>query len=288
MSDIWYMLQDSDHYLYHYTRTATLTSHILPRGRLRFSRFKNLNDPREAKDWVFNYFSINSSLDIDTKKIQDELNQRLKHSWSVGCFVSDVYEALATKEREDRGEDIIGAMYERGHSHPRMWAQYGENYKGACLVFDKRQLDADIRSTANAKGLVVYADRVKYENPKAVPNLHEPNGLHVSVDDINGLGLHKVVEAKIANHWEELFFLKSRDWEQEREFRWLVQGDRGKDFFVDIRKSLVGIALGDRFPKRRERKVFKYADANEVSLVTMDWKNGFPQLMPIISGRWGR
>jgi hypothetical protein len=194
------------------------------------------------------------TLDNNTKKIQDKLNQRLKHSWRVGCFGSDVYEALATNDRGDRfSKDIIGAMYERGHSRPRMWAQYGDNYKGACLVFDKRQLDADIRSTAYAEGLVVYADRVKYENPEVVLNLRKPNGLNIFIDDINRLGFDKTAEAHISNYWEELFFLKSRDWEQEREFRWLVQGNRDQDFFVDISNSLVGIALGDRFPRWRKK-----------------------------------
>jgi len=125
---MWYMLQDADRYVYHYTGAAVLTDHILPGGRLRFSRFGNVNDPRESKNWVFNYHMVQCCLETaDEDQIKRDLNLRLKDSWHVGCFVSDIYEALSTKQREDRGEDIIGAMYERGHSRPRMWAQYGDN-----------------------------------------------------------------------------------------------------------------------------------------------------------------
>ena len=58
MNDLWYALQREDRYLYHYTRAETLVNHILPSESLRFSRFQNVNDPRESKDWVFGYLSI--------------------------------------------------------------------------------------------------------------------------------------------------------------------------------------------------------------------------------------
>ncbi len=58
MNDLWYALQREDRYLYHYTRAETLVDHILPSESLRFSRFQNVNDPRESKDWVFGYLSI--------------------------------------------------------------------------------------------------------------------------------------------------------------------------------------------------------------------------------------
>ncbi|HAT86949.1 MAG TPA: hypothetical protein DCS30_13995 [Rhizobiales bacterium] len=33
-------------------------------------------------------------------------------------------------------------MYAMGHIKPRMWAIYGDQHKGVCLVFDKIQLTA--------------------------------------------------------------------------------------------------------------------------------------------------
>ena len=119
MNDIWYMLQDHDRYVYHYTRGAALIN-ILRSRRLRFSRFRFVNDPRESKNWVFNYYSRTVDLNFDTRPVEKQLNDLLKHSWRIGCFVSDPYEALVTKQREEVGEDIIGAAYDRGHSRPRM------------------------------------------------------------------------------------------------------------------------------------------------------------------------
>lgn len=280
MTDVWYLLQDVDRYVYHYTSAATLTDHILPSGALRFSRFQYVNDPREAKDWSFDYHGEPDDPDFDVQAIQKGLNERLKHRWRVGCFVSDVSAALVTKEREDRGEDTLSALYERGHSRPRMWAQYGENYKGACLVFDKQELDSKIRSRVSSADLIIHAARVAYQNPHVV-HANLPNALMISLDELKKLGFDKFATEHFQRHWEELCFLKAEDWQQEREYRWLVQGERDEDFFVDISNSLAGILLGDKFPVGWRPAVGNYALANEVSVAVMEWRNGVPEPNPM-------
>ncbi len=40
-------------YVYHYTRADTAITKILPDQRLRMSPYRDLNDPREAKEWFF-------------------------------------------------------------------------------------------------------------------------------------------------------------------------------------------------------------------------------------------
>jgi hypothetical protein len=242
---------------------------------LRFSRFLNVNDPRESKYWRFGYTGGDPAKD---RLIEEKLNHSLKHLWRIGCFVSDPYEALITKRREDLGEDILGAVYERGHSRPRMWAQYGENYKGACLVFDKAKLDSDIHTLSREMGFKVFADKVDYRNPRVVFDLRRPGALMIYVDEINRLGFDGAVQAHVSRHWKELFFLKSRDWEQEREYRWLVGGKRDEDFYIDIQNSLVGIALGDLFPDDLKDEVGQFSRSNPaISVAIMRWQNGVPQ-----------
>jgi len=70
------------------TRSEKPTNYILPSGQLRFSRIQDVNDPRESKDWLFNYFSTLGSLPSDTRSIGSALNARLKH-WRIGCFTLD-------------------------------------------------------------------------------------------------------------------------------------------------------------------------------------------------------
>jgi hypothetical protein len=121
----------------------------------------------------------------------------------------------------------------------------------------------------------VRAERVIYRNPLILANLGKPQPLMIPVNAVNRLGLDRAMAAHIAAHWHELFFVKARDWEQEREFRWLVPGTDNDDFFVDIRNSLVGIALGDLFPPSLRPAVAHYASTNPVSVAVMNWR--FPQ-----------
>lgn len=218
--------------------------------------------------------------DFDLGNISVKLNDSLKYSWRIGCFVSDPYEALVTKTREDRGEDIISAIYERGHSRPRMWAQYGENYSGACLVFDRAKLDAAIRTDSKTVGCTVHAGKVEYRNPTVVPDLSKPNALTIHLDEIRRLGLNAAVEAHVSRHMKDLFFLKARDWEQEREYRWIVSGQNNEDLYINIESALIGIALGDRFPDDIKRKVGLYAESRPVHIAVMNWQNGVPQPAP--------
>ena len=84
MANPWYGLVDQDKYLYHYTRAQTLVDHILPSNCLRFSRFENVNDPQESKDWTFNYLNVGDA-DCDLDGISGALNALLKKSWRIAA-----------------------------------------------------------------------------------------------------------------------------------------------------------------------------------------------------------
>ena len=109
MNDIRYSLQDHERYVYHYTKSRTLLDSILTTSEFRFSRLEDVNDPRESKAWLINYYSAAPPLDFDAKVVGAKLNDLLKHSWRMGCFVADPYEAVITKARKDRGDGISPA-----------------------------------------------------------------------------------------------------------------------------------------------------------------------------------
>ena len=129
-------------------------------------------------------------------------------------------------------------------------------------------------------GSTVYADKVVYRNPRVVPKIGQPDALMISVDEIDRLGFGSAVEAHITRHWRELFFIKARDWEQERECRWVVSGMSNEDFYIDIQNSLVGIALGDLFPDDLKGEIGRFARSGSVSIAIMNWQNGVPQPHP--------
>ena len=274
MSDIWYMLGDHERYVYHYTKAQTLVQHILPESRLRLSRFEEVNDPAELKDWSFSIARAEHLNREDDKFVQDIFNKKLKRDWHVGCFASDIAAGVVTPDL--RGTEAIQTMYERGHSLPRMWAQYGDQHRGVCLVLSRASLDRAIAAGVDKDG-AVYSGLVTYKNSLPVPQLHRPGPRIIDALEVAQLGPEESARRHLDRFHRELLFTKTRDWEGEREFRWCILRGRPDRVFVDIRGSLLGIALGDQFPDELELQIGNYCEANNVSVAFMKWQNGFPQ-----------
>jgi Protein of unknown function (DUF2971) len=288
-SDMWCRLRDKDQYVYHYTKSSTAAEYIIPTMKLRFSRFENLNDPREYENWDFDYFAVRMRDDINFSKLELELNSLLKHSCRVGCFVADTANSVVTSEGIDDGKiDMFQAAFERGHARHRMWAQYGEDYAGVCFVFDEEKLDLAIRLAAKRSGLDAFAGHVSYENPAVVFGLGQAHGPNISLDEIDSIGIKNTVKRHFSRYVKDLFSKKSKDWAQEKEYRWLVAGESEGDFFVDIKDSIVGIALGDRYPDKYRPVAHDLGRTRDIQVIKMDWKNGYPQPKPELWGRFPR
>jgi hypothetical protein len=274
------MLQNAERYVYHYTSSQTLTEHILPTGRLRFSRFETVNDPRESKEWAFNFIRYSSAHDAHVEEISESFNHHLKRDWRIGCFVSDTDEAVATPQRELQRHDVINAPYQRGHSRPAMWWHYGDKYRGACIVFDRMALDAAVRTAPNVSQQI-FCDRVEYRNPSPITSPFGSAGvLDIDCESVREFGVDEAAKRHLKQHAKMLLFTKLRDWEPEREFRWAVSVDSDEDHFIDLGRSLVGIIIGDQFPQGRRCSVGDFARSNNVEIGYMTWQNGFPQPKP--------
>jgi len=275
VSDIWYMLGNADRYLYHYTGAHTLTQRILPDQTLRLSPFQRLNDPRETKDFRLSGADWGDDM---SPAVLDDLAIRLKREWRVACFVSDPTEAVFS-DKERLGADQLQAMHERGHSRPRMWAQYAESHTGACLVFDKQALAKTFADVARQTGLKAFSGLVHYQNTPVVPRL-SIGPFTVSLNDVRRHGPIEAARRHGERFWRELFLTKNRDWEAEREFRWLLNGEYEGELYVRFAGCLNGLLLGPRFPEGLKSEVGRHADVLGIEVAIMEWNNGIPQIMP--------
>ena len=115
-----------DLYLYHYTKFDTAINHIIRNGKLLLNTFNKVNDPRESKEWGITYRHCKIPPDIKSNDIK-EINNKLRLKWKVLCMVADT-------NPEDNFSDTE-KVYCRGYSHSRMWNQYSDNHRGACLGF---------------------------------------------------------------------------------------------------------------------------------------------------------
>lgn len=281
--DIWYSLKDASRYLYHYTTADTLCNYILQQGRLRFSRFENVNDPRGAKDWRLSLRGSHEELNLDFEKgekIVSEMNRLIKFNCKMGCFSCDPKSAEVTRAREDEGEDIIDAIYHRGHSRPNLWWHYGDRHRGVCLIFDRDQLEANINAAIDYPRQAMDSGEILYKNPPVVPDLSVAGPLTINLGEVLKHGSEEAARLHFDRFKQRLFFNKCEDWTYENEFRFLITGIDDADFYVSIKSALAGILVGDEFPDEFKSVVDRHSKRDEFDVATMTWTNGVPQPKP--------
>ena len=226
--------KEKNKYVYHYTSAKVAVEHIIPTNSLKVGRYANTNDPKETKDWRFSIGS-NQGRDLSAIDIEDismEMTRGLKHQTNVICFSLD---------RELTG-DHVRDIYNRGFCKPRMWAQYGGNHSGVCLIFEKDGIERAILSKFSPT-MEIYSGPVTYRNRSIVPNLSETPYM-INLDYFERFGFEEYVKAHINTHYARLFFEKCKDWATEDEYRWVLFGSKDTDLFFDYKSSLAGVVFG--------------------------------------------
>ena len=255
-------------FLFHYTN-ATALAGILTTGTLWMSSLRRLNDPREAKDLEFGYGGMagNAPVRERQEKISAEVNRRLREQVFVACF---------TAEGDEYGE---WGHYSRGYGRARNWAQYGDDHAGACIVFDRAELEKAFDEAAKKLGStprhfcgpVVYRDQQAHHDPVI--------GWTVKLAELREIGIEGVLDRWIEKAHESLFFWKNTDWASEQEYRLVALAEDATRVEIDVRSSIVGLVLGERFPDAEASVLgerLRRIGVEALQLGKMTWRNGMP------------
>lgn len=191
-----------DGYLYHFT-TADSLMKIVENMTLRLSSFTLLNDLNE------NELNCERSWGMDVINIQNFIREHCR----LICF---------TQNYIQDGHPFC----QSGCNHPRMWAQYADNSKGACIVINEKEFLK--RNQKILEGKFFKIDHVKY--PLSLYN--------------KDIKTHEDEKMFIMENYDHLFFKKYIDWGQEHERRLF-----GIDLpdFLSIKGCIEFVCLGRRF-----------------------------------------
>lgn len=271
----------------HYTKLETAANDILPIEAIRISMgsFLRFDDSKETKAWHFNIEGEIANQLFHEKRISDEIKQ---HFGAI-CFSSGI-------ERE-----VNGFNFNRGDYKPRMWAQYGDNSKGVCLVFDREKLLTLAHNQFDDIGLV-FSDDVQYFDVGELPNFRDDeitlspeNIMQESYNDI----ANRILEPE---HRVPYFFFKHNDWESEQEFRIIVYMTyRPEDLYLHFNDALVGITFGcdcsptefqnnsaDEDELRNNLNAYNcildycHLHSRELDYSRIRWTNGYPSTDPTL------
>jgi hypothetical protein len=234
----------ADELICHYTRADTALE-ILHSKMIRLNVLAAVNDPRETVSRRFEMSEyVGSDATCEQRQADDWLIEQLDE-----LFTRDVKIFCATRDSQV-GADVPRRL--RGFARPRMWAQYGDRHRGACLVFDREKLTSSLVRASKDFGVPHLLADVRYD----ATSLEAGRGsLTIERDQFASVlsarsdaGLRETWIEHAEKHQHGLFFNKHEDWEAESEWRFVML-DRSSGFLtVPFEDALVSVVLGCETP----------------------------------------
>lgn len=262
VADLFYFLQPGDDFVYHYTRAETAIQLILPNRTLRASPFLETNDPRESKDWSFDFWTSTSLNGADFNATNREVTHLIRSTCKVLCTSID---------GEINGPFHPQMVWDRGFCRPRMWDRYAEHHRGLCLIFDRHKVDESLKKSMLTDALVI-SGPVNYRNRWHTQE--EP--FTIDMDAVSRIGAVRYVEEHVRRHAQNLFFEKATDWSAESEYRWVIWDKVQGAHAFEFGDSLKGIIVGPDFVQKAE--IVRATKDHNCPLGQIHWKNGIPEV----------
>jgi len=247
----------SNEIIYHYTKIQTAYEHILYTNKLRLSNRKTSNDPIE--NVIDTAFVRSFYGHLDTKKASDEMASK------VSKFIKGITEnskqlcfCKNNNDPELQKFMVLPSEY-YGFLKPRMWDQYGDQYNGVCLVFDKNQLKKNNPD--------IYSNNVEYINYEEFFRKH----ISIDLNRLYNIGFDEYCEdtlKKIKNG----SFLKHKDYSGESEYRFISFSK--SETYLDIGNSLKAIIISEKNLTEFAKKWFiEYTNKRNIELYYINWDN---------------
>lgn len=224
--------------LYHYTSFETACK-IIYGESFRFSSLSNTNDPIESKPKI----STNRDEDkLILNHIMNHFETMNKDKLQLLCFCKDTVIPDSIKKQHSQFSDYTG----RGFALPRMWAQYANNNKGVCFIIDKVKLLNDLQTKRIYRNKIIHSDDVSYKSFFESYSIKHNDLMELNecINDNSSIIDYQLLMENLS-FIKYNYFKKSRDWQQENEFR-ILGFSENPIYINDIYKYILGIIVGEK------------------------------------------
>lgn len=242
----------------HYSRLEHMEK-ILKEKHIRLGPVSQLNDPRESSLGWIETCGYGHQLDIEKSNEASKLKESVGENLRLFC----------TSRFCEEDEISIDTVESKIYGRPRMWAQYGDNSKGFCVILDRNGLSTQIELQAKNPEHII-AGEVEYYDWLSLVGGGAP------IEYGKGIPSRKDNIFEIINSnqiLKSLYFKKSIDWKAEKEFRWLIYSESKEDTLVPIRNIIKAVVLGWKFPVNRIREVREYCKALNSPCFKIDYQH---------------
>jgi len=158
-----------------------------------------------------------------------------------------------------------------------MWSQYGENHEGVCLAFSREKLFKLIQEKYKYDEYLLYEGEVEYKDYVNDHSWHD--SVTVDCDTFDNMTPFDVAIEHISKFQRELLFRKQLDYKDENEFRVVAMYKKESTSVFEVpefevSKCLLGIILGDRFPKAYIPSITKLSNKLNIKYRRLHWESG--------------
>jgi hypothetical protein len=259
---------DAHKYVSHYTSSEAFLTYILPSMSLRMSRFANVNDPRESRDWICTLAVPDELMhkDWDVFALSDRFSRFMKANAKLLCV---------TRDDPNLDPDRISHLYGRSYAHASLWDRYANRHSGVCLMLDTDKFATATAIAADGRGECLRMGVSYGDMPPT-----EKEAYLLSAADLDARGEDAVFVDHQRDHHGSLYFWKASDWASEFEYRWVLLDGSEVDVFIDIRDCLKGVVFGEAFPSGAVEMVARVIGRSDVNFAKMRYRNGHPIVLP--------
>jgi hypothetical protein len=262
-----YTFTEPEGLLAHYATASAAFEHILPTSRLRLSPYRLMRDPVENKDILPSIAWSGDPPDAD---------RAIQEVYAHLTAARDRMRVLSLTHDADPRSEYSG--FDCCWARPRMWEQYGDVHRGACLLFDRPALERAVRDAWPPEH--AYMRDVDYTR-EGIATGRGP--VRTLIDERIFVGKERaqaVADYVEARH-DAFFFLKSDDFATEYEYRVVLAAGDDEYAYIDYRDALVGVVLGERFPPWQRPAAITACEPLEVKLGRMHWEHGRPHVLRV-------
>lgn len=242
-------------YLFHYTKEYNILK-ILKEETLLVNNIDKTNDPYENKK--LDFFDIKEIRNVDDQ--DDFTDERRFYFKNLNNMKNRIIKSISFSQGS-YNEEVLNSTNRPGYLYPRMWAQYANNSQGACFVFKKKELIEEITSSLEFNFYVLndsveYVDVIEEAYVKQLTNLIKLRNKTIFGHGNNNK--RKMIVNEIIKNYKTYYFTKDKDWEGEKEYRFLIINKLGNNKIdpelvkIDMSKVLHCIVLGENFLYRND------------------------------------
>jgi Protein of unknown function (DUF2971) len=229
---------DLPEYVFRYIGTSGLM-HTVNDRQLRLNAWSHMNDARESKEW-----QSTGSLVAAGKYTTSEMNTRIDDVLRRSARLL----ALTTDRAPVAGADPH-SLFHRGWARAPLWAHYGHQHQGVCLLLDP----AAINEAIDALPLTT---TIRYRTWGRINYIDEPIRIDLTGTFHDQLALDQAIEHLLGTRWviSGLHMTKNTDWAYETELRIAVaeiglsKSDVDTPLMVPLTDYLKAVIIGDAHP----------------------------------------